>query len=226
VRIIAGRFKGRQIQTLADADFRPTSGLVKEALFSSISSLIDLNEKVVLDLYAGSGGFGFEALSRGVSFVVFIEKNRKLVGQLKTNIEQLGLNNEALVINQNLHTDFFKSKRQIELLQTSSKYHYFDIIFIDPPYNLLVDEQYLEAIISSNLIANEALIIVEQKTSKDQVAALELVQNSSLKGKQVIAELIKNKTYGQTQLLFYRVMKNSTVLKEDQVNNNTSEGEK
>ena len=89
MRVIAGKYKGRQLRTVADLSVRPATGRVKGSVFNILQNRVDWTEASVLDLFAGSGGLGIEALSRGARRVVFVENSKRAVGFLKQNISSI-----------------------------------------------------------------------------------------------------------------------------------------
>ncbi|MFP4548133.1 MAG: 16S rRNA (guanine(966)-N(2))-methyltransferase RsmD [Fidelibacterota bacterium] len=162
IRIIAGKFKGHKIKSGLDRPgFRPTKDRVKESLFSIIGNI---NEYKVLDLFAGSGSLGFEALSRGANQVVFVEKNFKQSRIIGENAEKLKLNDTFKIIVQPVLTFLNKNKQN------------YDLILADPPYESDENDQIIEILtdkfsgtkvvleISSDYQINEDLL---QKISPD-----------------------------------------------------------
>lgn len=120
MRIIAGKRRGLKLETLIGNNTRPTLDRVREALFSMLGGHCDQLE--VLDLFAGSGSLGLEALSRNANTVTFVEKQSEAYSVLKKNIEKMKMNDQIISVCQEaMH--FLK--------QTSKK---FDLIFLDPPY--------------------------------------------------------------------------------------------
>jgi 16S rRNA (guanine966-N2)-methyltransferase len=122
MRVITGRFKGRQIQTVRDLSVRPATDRVKKTIFDMLATRLDLDGARVLDLFAGSGGLGFEALSRGASHATFVENDREAAGFIERNAATFGCLPETLI----LETDalgFVRSSRE-----------QYDLIFADPPY--------------------------------------------------------------------------------------------
>jgi len=95
MRVIAGRFGGRRLKAPAGTSTRPTSDRVREALFSMLG---DLEQAAVLDLFAGSGALGIEALSRGARRAVFVERERAAVVALESNLQTLGLDSHAVEV--------------------------------------------------------------------------------------------------------------------------------
>lgn len=151
MRIVAGIFKGRSLRTLGGSHTRPTAGKVREAVFSSLSDAV-LNV-VWLDLFAGSGAMGIEALSRGARFCYFVENNPKACAVINKNIAVLDLGPEKARLY------CADADRACSLIAKDSPGPV-DIAYLDPPYG---DEvQYAKAIRSLQLLlAPKSLIIVE-----------------------------------------------------------------
>ncbi len=124
-RIIAGTHRGRRLRVPAGTGTRPTADRAREGLFSSLQSLIDLADAQVLDLYAGSGALGLEALSRGAAHAVLVENSPSAVTTLRANVEDLGL--AATVVDEDASR---------YLAGAVSPY---DLVLVDPPYELDVD---------------------------------------------------------------------------------------
>jgi 16S rRNA (guanine966-N2)-methyltransferase len=123
LRVIAGTHKRRALKTPAGLGTRPTAGRVREALFSILGNLEGL---CVLDLYAGSGALGIEALSRGASFAVFVESDRAALACIRENLAELGLESRALVLSNRVER--LPVARLIEGGGTV------DLVFCDPPW--------------------------------------------------------------------------------------------
>lgn len=122
MRVITGRFKGRRLQTVNDLSVRPATDRVKKTIFDMLATRIDLDGAEVLDLFAGSGGLGFEALSRGAGRVTFVESDPDASDYIEQNAETFGCLPEAVIV----ETDALAFT-----LSTRSRY---DLIFADPPY--------------------------------------------------------------------------------------------
>jgi 16S rRNA (guanine(966)-N(2))-methyltransferase RsmD len=120
MRVITGLAKGKRLRTLEGNDVRPTTDRVKEGIFSVLQ--FRLEGRNFLDLFAGSGQMGIEALSRGAKSAVFVDAGKKPIGIIKENIEQCGFQDKAKVINSNA----------ISFLSMNNEK--FDIAFLDPPY--------------------------------------------------------------------------------------------
>lgn len=162
MRVIAGSAKRLQLKTIEGMDTRPTTDRIKETLFNMITpSLYDCR---FLDLFAGSGGIGIEALSRGAKEAVFVEKNPKAVSRIKENLKYTKLDSNAQVV----ATDVLSALARLR--GTSA----FGIIFMDPPYNHNLEKQVLASLNDSNLVDEDTLLIVEasKETTFDDVEAL------------------------------------------------------
>lgn len=149
MRVIAGSAKRLQLKTLEGLDTRPTTDRIKETLFNMIDPWIA--DSYFLDLFAGSGGIGIEALSRGAAEAVFVEKNSKAATVIKDNLNHTKLSDRATVI----QSDVISALRRLD-----GKYR-FDYIFMDPPYNHLLEKEVLDCIKDLNILSEDGLIIVE-----------------------------------------------------------------
>lgn len=121
MRVITGTAKGRKLETLEGLDIRPTTDMVKEAIFSSIQ--FDLFDSEVLDLFAGTGQLGIEAISRGARSAVFVDNSRRSLDIVRKNLEITNFTSKSTIINMN----------GFDFASTTDKK--FDFIFLDPPYN-------------------------------------------------------------------------------------------
>ena len=155
MRVIAGSAKKTKLKTIEGMDTRPTTDRIKETLFNMISMY--LADSSFLDLFSGSGAIGIEALSRGASFAVFVEQNQKAVCCVRDNLKATKLEKNAEV----LTTDVLSALRCME---HSRK---FDYVFMDPPYNQLLEKNVLEYLSTSDLLSEDALIIVEASLETD-----------------------------------------------------------
>ncbi|MBE6781861.1 MAG: 16S rRNA (guanine(966)-N(2))-methyltransferase RsmD [Ruminococcaceae bacterium] len=145
MRIISGTAKGRRLQTLPGSDVRPTSDKVKEGIFSAIQ--FDIEGRRFLDLFAGSGQMGLEALSRGALSSVFVDSSNDSIRVLKENIFSVGFGENSTVI------------RSDALSFLSLTKETFDIAFLDPPYAAGLLEKSLEAV--SKKMSDFGIIICE-----------------------------------------------------------------
>ena len=152
IRIIAGIHRGRKLPVLMVEGLRPTTDRVKETVFNWLMPYIQ--DSICLDCFAGSGGLGFEALSRGASQVSFVELNKMAVKQLQDNQRLLKANNVSIIQNDALS---FISK-------TTQK---FDVIFLDPPFRKGLVEQAAQ-LLNEHSCAENALIYVEMESEQNE----------------------------------------------------------
>lgn len=146
MRVITGSARGRKLKTLeGDEIVRPTTDRVKEAMFSIVQ--FDLPDARVLDLFAGSGQLGIEALSRGAESAVFVDKNSDAVENIKDNLKSTGLFGKSTVLNSD-SINYIKNSRLK-----------FDLILIDPPYNKGITQEVLPYAV--NCCNENATIICE-----------------------------------------------------------------
>ena len=153
MRIIAGRFKGIKINSSVKNVTRPTSDRVRETIMGILEGGrygSPLNSKTIIDLFAGTGSFGIEALSRGnADKVIFIENNLYALSALKANIKKLDLESKTQIIQRSL------SKLEHWNASPSS------LIFSDPPYHSNLSNEFLTTLADLNAIKNNCLTIVE-----------------------------------------------------------------
>ncbi len=155
MRVIAGSARRMPLKTLEGLDTRPTQDIIKETLFNVIQMRVPGSR--FLDLFAGSGAIGIEALSRGAREAVFVEINRKAVKVIEENLEFTHLSDRAEVI----YGDAMTGLNRIESKGV------FDIIYLDPPYEKGFEKDVLRYLSSSKLVNPDSLIIVEESRNSD-----------------------------------------------------------
>ena len=164
MRIITGNLKGKKILFPNDKSTRPLRDMVKESIFNLIENSNKYSLKVeqsnILDLFAGSGSFGFECISRGAKKVVFFENYYKTLKILKRNILDLKLEDKCDVFEKDCF-NFFQSK-QISNMK-------YNIIFIDPPYKEKKINILLERILDEKILANKGIIIIHRHRKDDLI---------------------------------------------------------
>jgi len=154
LRIIGGKLKGKKLLTLRGTTVRPTADRTRESIFNILSGKIQ--KSIVLDLFAGTGAMGIEALSRGAESAVFIEKQKIAHSIIKQNISACSLDKKATLIK----WDIQRNLDCIKYIQPG-----FTIIFIDPPYKKQFIKPSLLALRNSNSLQNGAQIIIEHSLS-------------------------------------------------------------
>ncbi|QUD80867.1 16S rRNA (guanine(966)-N(2))-methyltransferase RsmD [Gordonia polyisoprenivorans] len=161
-RIIAGRHGGRPLK-VPDAGTRPTSDRVREAVFNILDARIDLEGAAILDLYAGSGALGLEALSRGASSAVFVDNRRRSTAVVTANLRALGVAEVGRVITAPVSA-FLAGPARAEVPARVGVTGRFDVIFSDPPYALTDDEVHgdLAALGAGGWLADGGLLVLER----------------------------------------------------------------
>ncbi len=154
MRVIAGQYKGRAISAPQTQDIRPTSDRLRETLFNILVHAPDFNiaDKRVLDLFAGTGALGIEALSRGASFCLFVDNGVEARSLLRTNTEAFGLNGITKIY-----------KRDAADLGPVGALQAFDLVFCDPPYGKGLAEQALASAAQGGWLKSGACIVVEER---------------------------------------------------------------
>ena len=156
MRVIAGEARRLPLKSTPGFDTRPTIDRIKETLFNIIDPLIQ--DSVFLDLYNGSGSIGIEALSRGARVSFFVENNAKAVKCIRENLAFTRLGDRAEVMQKSVLS---------AINELSLKKYRFDIVYIDPPYHLGLEEETLRALEKSKIIDEETLIIIEADKYND-----------------------------------------------------------
>ncbi len=177
LRIIGGFHKSRKIKEVNSELTRPTTDRNKEAIFNILGQYFDGG--VMLDLFAGSGALGIEAISRGIDEVDFIESNSLAIKTIKDNLNTLKIIENVFVIKQDV----------FDYLNTTTKNY--DLIIADPPYTLNQYDKLLELIVSRQLLNNDGIIVFEANKNTEL-----------LEGKRNIIKY-KEKVFGNTKFAFY-----------------------
>lgn len=172
MRVISGKYKGKKIDGFDIEGTRPTMDRVKESLFGIIQN--NLKDSICLDLFAGSGSLGIEALSNGASICYFVDKNKQILNILKNNLK--GIENSILI-----EKDYLESLKEL-------KDKKFDIIFLDPPYkdNLIVPS--IQKIMEFDMLNKDGIIVCEY-------------ENEDIK---CDLKLLKSKKYGSKNIKIYK----------------------
>lgn len=150
MRIISGTSKGRKLVTPKRYSVRPTSDRVKESLFNILGS--EVEGKVVLDLFAGTGNLGIEALSRGAKRVIFVEKGRQALRLIQTNLNQFGLADRSEILPKDVN-------RAIGILKQRGEC--FDLILMDPPYEKGLIQRTLMKLNTHPIYHGDSILVIE-----------------------------------------------------------------
>jgi 16S rRNA (guanine966-N2)-methyltransferase len=183
VRIVAGRFRGRAIASPADESVRPTSDRVRESLFNILEHGIagfSLSGVRVIDLFAGTGALGLEALSRGAAFCLFVDDAVPARALIRTNIELFQLTGATRIF-----------RRDATDLGRAGTVAPFGLAFIDPPYGTGLGERALKALASGGWLLPQAVAVWEERANTTVVLPRGF-------------EEIDRRTYGETQIVLAR----------------------
>ena len=181
LRIIAGHAKGKKIITPKGLEIRPTTDRVKEAIFNIISTHI--SDSIVLDLFAGTGNLGLEALSRGAKKAYFIDNSMSSMKIIVENINKISLVDSSII----KRTEALKALDEFASMGTK-----FDIIFLDPPYGKGLLIPCMKVIEDMQILAKDGIIVVEHNQS-------ELIQWDYK-----YLKVFKEKKYGNVMISIYQ----------------------
>jgi len=176
MRIIAGSFRSRHLETPPSSLTRPTSDRTRQAIFNILQTLIDLTNTRVLDTFAGSGAMGLEALSRGAGHITFIEKHAEVLRVLQHNIQTLAVNDHTTLIRADAQLPP-KTKDPVEL------------VFLDPPYGKNLALPTLTALAQQGWL-KDGMIVVLEMGAKERIPILESF------------DVLDQRTYGAAQVVF------------------------
>ena len=149
MRIITGKARGTRLDTLEGMNTRPTSERAKEAIFSMIQ--LEVPNSNVLDLFAGSGQMGLEALSRGATRATFVDKEKSAISVITRNVNKTHFENESLIVN----SEFEAFLRKMEQKQE------YDLVFLDPPYASDFLIKSLKCLVEYKLLSKSATVVCE-----------------------------------------------------------------
>lgn len=179
MRVISGRARGTNLETLNGNNTRPTLDRVKESLFNIIQC--DITSAKVLDLFSGSGALGIESLSRGATSCVMCDKSKDAVNIINRNLKKTHFEEKATVIN----SDYLKALNII-------KNEKFDVIFIDPPYEANIAVDSINQIMELDLLSKDGIIILETDNKERELESL----------KNINVNVYDLRNYGRVTLIF------------------------
>lgn len=183
MRVVAGRFRGRALAAPHDGAIRPTSDRVREALFNMLvhgAPALSLGGVAVLDLFAGTGALGIEAISRGAAHCLFVDEDAEARGLIRDNVEAFGLTGATRIF-----------RRDATLLGEAGKYGPFGLVFLDPPYGKGLGEKALASALAGGWLTDAAVVVLEEDAAADIVLPRGLT-------------LLDRRTWGGTQVVFAR----------------------
>lgn len=157
MRIIAGSLRGRTLKSTQTSMLRPTTDRVRESIFNILTARIEFQDITVLDLFAGTGALGIEALSRGASFCTFVENDRRAATVIAGNLKMLDLTGCSRLVTR----DAMKF-----LAETDAR---FDLIFADPPYASPVFDRLVKDVFQHELMNEDGLLVVEHSSAMKSI---------------------------------------------------------
>ena len=161
MRVIAGSLRGKKLAPIRGVDIRPTADRIRESIFNIISGHVD--QASVLDLFAGTGALGIEALSRGARRALFVDRHREAIATIKKNLHACRLENRARVIRWDIESN-------LDCIRPSESL--FDIVFMDPPYHKTLILSALKNIRPPGILSPNCLIVIEHSIQESLPAAL------------------------------------------------------
>jgi len=184
MRIIAGKLKGTTLHMPKNKNTRPLKDLARESIFNLLThsnkSSLQLEQSNILDLYAGTGSFGLECVSRQAMSVCFMERKRDAIKILEKNIEKLKVKNKIKIFS----NDIFKLIEKQNIFKSK-----FNLIFCDPPFKATNIEKLIELIFNKSLLNENGIIILHRnKTAKEKLPNY--------------FEIVDERTYGMSKIIF------------------------
>lgn len=180
MKVVSGRFRGLNLKAVPTNNTRPTSAKVKEAVFSMLSPY--MVDGIALDLFAGTGSLGIEAVSRGYQQAYLVDKAYKAINTIKENIEKTRAADDFVVI---------KSAATEALQKFENDGVKFDLVFLDPPYRMKITEQIIKDMVEADLL-NDGAIIVDETDYDIDLSDFDRI------------DLIKEKRYKDTKVALYQ----------------------
>ncbi len=180
MRIIGGNSRGTKLYTLEGLNTRPTLDRVKESMFNILQN--NIKDRIILDLFAGSGAIGLEFISRGAKKAFLCEKEKKAIDIINKNIQKMHVESKVKIA--------FMDYRKF--LETSNDKY--DLIFLDPPYETDFISKSTELIIKKNLLNDDGIIIAETDQEERVIKELENIE----------IEIYDIRKYGRAKLIFMR----------------------
>ena len=180
MRVIAGRARSLKLKTPEGTDTRPTTDRIKETLFNMIQG--EIPGCIFIDLFAGSGGIGIEALSRGASHAYFVENGKEAISCFQDNLSFTKFSDDATLLKQ----EVFSALPMIHEKEA-------DIIFMDPPYQAGYEEKIFKALSAQSYVTENTLLILEAEISR----AMDFLKEAGY-------EVIKEKNYKTNKHVFIR----------------------
>ncbi|CAM3945631.1 16S rRNA (guanine(966)-N(2))-methyltransferase RsmD [Paenibacillus alkaliterrae] len=181
MRVIAGEAKGRTLKAVPGMNTRPTTDKVKEAIFSMIGPYFDGG--TALDLFAGTGGLGIEAWSRGVERTVFIDREKISVDTIRQNVETAKMGSAA---------EIYRNDAERAMKALAKREQKFRLVFLDPPYKMITMDVLMSQLADNGMLEPAAIVVVEHDADHRYPEQLECF------------EQIKHAKYGDTAVSIYK----------------------
>jgi 16S rRNA (guanine966-N2)-methyltransferase len=182
MRITGGRLRGRRLASFKGLDIRPTSDRVREAIFDLLGH--HLAEEKVLDLFAGTGSLGIEALSRGAAWALFIDHAPKAIELIGKNLKLCGLEAQGVALRKDLLKGFPRRRRLLD--------EKVDLLFVDPPYGKSMLLPVLEELCRMQILGTPSTLVAQSE------------QREILPGRVRSLQMVKSRIYGETRITLYR----------------------
>lgn len=189
VRISGGLFRGRLLHVPADGWIRPTMGRVRESLFSMLARHV--THATALDLFAGCGLLGLEALSRGAETIFFVDLAQKAVQSIEKNVTLCGVRERSVILRGDALHHHTLNQISTWAKQNPAGHKPFNLVFLDPPYRLGLVSSATQRLEQSGLLAPGAIIVAEQEAETEPEPALSW-------------HLLQNRRYGDTRIIFWQ----------------------
>lgn len=180
MRVVSGDFRGLNLKAVPGDSTRPTSAKVKESIFNIINPYLKPGN--CLDLFAGTGSLGIEAVSRGFEKSYLIDKNFKAINTIKENIKKTHAESKFAIINSTA------SDALTNFIDNNIK---FDLVFLDPPYRMHITKEITNNLISDGLLNDGCVIVIETDYETEKIESPNI-------------KIIQEKRYGETNILIYQ----------------------
>ncbi len=192
MRVVSGKLRGKRLGSFKGFDIRPTTDRVREALFSILATRIPLSGAGILDLFAGSGAVGIEALSRGAASVCFVDSDSASIKVIEKNLKACGLEGSAKIL---------KRDASLAVQGLARRGDRFELIFLDPPYSSSLLTEVVYKIASNTLLSPEGLLVAE--TSKRAPLFLETGVEAEAGAEVGNLRIDEVRSYGDTLLYLF-----------------------
>lgn len=183
MRVVGGRLRGRNLASPSSREIRPTADRLRESVFNILMHAYDdpIEGARVLDLFAGTGALGLEAISRGARFALFVDEGSEARALLRENVEALGLGGLTRIF-----------RRDATKLGDAPAGEKFDLAFLDPPYGKGLAPRALAALVEGGWLADGAIVVIEEAAGEEVALPAGMAQ-------------LDRRAYGETQIVIARV---------------------